>query len=98
MIMATRDFEGFGLTIIEALNNNVPVITTRLGVAKKIFNRNYPLIFKQKDPHDLSKKLKLFIESKNKDKFITSEIKKNLESYDSKLMSKKYRKYFLHGN
>jgi len=38
LVSATRTFEGFGLTIAEALAVNVPVIATSVGAVPEIFN------------------------------------------------------------
>ena len=40
VIMATRDFEGFGYTALEAIKLGKPLITTNVGAIKEFVNQN----------------------------------------------------------
>ena len=40
LIMATKTFEGFGLTILEAINNGVPIISSKLGIATELLKES----------------------------------------------------------
>ena len=72
---ATKEFEGFGLSIAESIIVGTPVIATRVGGVPEFFNKNYGRLIDPKNPT----KLKLAIEDFyiNKKKWIYKEKIKN---------------------
>ena len=48
VIMATRDFEGFGYTALEAIKLGKPLITTNVGAIKEFVNPKYVEIINPK--------------------------------------------------
>ncbi len=93
VISLTRDFEGFGYSIAEAMLYQVPVITTNVGGSKEFLNSQNANIVK---PGDLKKIRTLIIDFINErkkwkkkalyaSKFIS-------EKFNSEVMSKKFRK------
>ena len=91
LVMATKDFEGFGLTIIEALHARVPVISTRVGVALELFSEEDIMAVMPRDHIGISKALETFINSENKKSLISEDVLEKLKKYDSKLSSRRYR-------
>ena len=61
VISATRSFEGFGLTIAEALNLSVPVIATKVGAVPEIFNDNIIQLVNPNSPIELKSAIESFI-------------------------------------
>lgn len=55
LIMCTIDFEGFGLTILEALKVGTPIITTDVGAVKEFVDEKYSLVVKPNDVKSVSK-------------------------------------------
>lgn len=95
VIMATRDFEGFGLTIVESLHCGVPVLATPLGVVPELFEQPHDLIVENGNAEAITRALKVFIGEKDKSRFISSYTRKKLGDYDSKVMAQKYYSYAL---
>ena len=93
LIMATKDFEGFGLTIIEALHARVPVISTRVGVALELFSEEDIMAVMPSDHIGISKALETFINSENKQSLISEDVLGKLKKYDSKHSSRRYREH-----
>jgi glycosyltransferase involved in cell wall biosynthesis len=92
--MLTRDFEGFGLTILEAMNHGVPVLTTKVGGVGEFTNKNLVTYINRPYPISLNKNLNKFI--KNRDPFLKKAInaKKNINKFSVKEMNKNYEKVF----
>lgn len=91
----TRDFEGFGYSLVEAMLSNIPVITTNVGGAKEFLNNKIANIVKPSDPRAISQMIVNFINNREKWKkksfFAAKFIKKN---FNSEIMSIKYKKLF----
>jgi len=62
----TRDFEGFGYSILEAASVKTPILSTNLGVANEFFFKNSNNLVKIKNHNDLKKKIILFLNKKKK--------------------------------
>ncbi len=82
VISLTRDFEGFGYSIAEAMLYKVPIITTNVGGSKEFLNSKTANIVKPKDCKQIRKLIIDFINKRDKWK------KKAL--YSSKFISKKF--------
>ena len=93
--MVTKDFEGFGLTIVEALNLGVPVIATRVGIVPDLFSKESVMTIEPTDYQAMSKAIIKFIETKDKGKLITREVRSKLEKYDAKYASRRYREHLV---
>ena len=50
LVSLTRDFEGFGYSLAEAMANSVPVISTNVGGSKEFLNKKNANIVKPYDP------------------------------------------------
>jgi len=95
LAMVTKTFEGFGLTIIEALYQNVPVLATKVGVVPEIFSNDSSLLVNVGDYNDIARAIELFVNSPNKEIFISEEVKQKLARYDAKYMASRYHQYFM---
>ncbi len=82
VISLTRDFEGFGYTIAEAMLYKVPIITTNVGGSKEFLNSKNANIVKPRDTKKIKRLIIDFINKREKWK------KKAL--YSSRFMSKKF--------
>ena len=91
--MVTKDFEGFGLTIVEALNLGVPVLATRVGIVPDLFSNESVMTIEPNDYQAMSKAIIKFIETKDKSTFITKEVRSQLKKYDAKYASRRYREH-----
>ena len=69
LVLPSIKFESFGMVLIEAMRQKVPVICSNSGGMKEIVKNNKNgLVFKNKDIKDLKKKLSILISSNNKRK------------------------------
>ena len=60
----TKDYEGFGLSIAEAMSSNVPVIATNVGAVSEFCNNENSTLIKPNSAKDLTKSLNDFIKKK----------------------------------
>lgn len=79
----TKDFEGFGLTILEAINNKIPVICTNVGGVNEFVNKNIVTYVKQNNSLSIYNVIKKYLV--NREYFIkktkyASKIRKNFSS------------------
>jgi L-malate glycosyltransferase len=91
-IMPSRS-EGFGLALIEAVQQMVPVVCSDIEVFKELFNSEEVTFFKLDDKENLRSSLKTAIETGNsKVDFAYSKYKRE---YSSQIMAEKYYKLYL---
>jgi glycosyltransferase involved in cell wall biosynthesis len=93
VITATRDFEGFGYTALEAIKLGIPLISTNVGGLKEFVNPKYTSLIKPNNIYSLAdimlkikNNYKLF---KNKAKIYQKKSNKNFT------MSKNFRRLFI---
>jgi len=91
LVSATKEFEGFGLSIAESIIVGTPVIATRVGGVPEFFNNNYGKLINSKNHI----KLKLAIEDFyiNKKKWIYNINKSKInfkKNFNNEMMAKKY--------
>ena len=66
IISATRSFEGFGLTIAEALNQGVPVIATKVGAVPEIFNNDVVQLIEPNSPSEIRAAIITFMNNRKR--------------------------------
>ena len=92
----TRDFEGFGYSIAEALYAGVPVVSTKVGGVTEFLNNKNSMLIKPMDTKSITKIFKDFAYNKKKwkAKIISGKslIKNN---FNSNIMSSNYLNYFI---
>ena len=54
LVSLTRDFEGFGYSLAEAMAYSVPIISTNVGGSKEFLNKKNANIVKPYDPKGIS--------------------------------------------
>lgn len=59
----TKDFEGFGLTILEAINNKVPVVCTNVGGINEFVDKKMVTFVKPNDPISLRNILQKYFDN-----------------------------------
>lgn len=96
LVSATRTFEGFGLSIAEAMSVEIPVLATNVGAIPEYLDSNCAKIFEAGDFVELKNSLIDFVD--NKQNWILKAAKgkkKIIENFTSDIMAKKYFEYFL---
>lgn len=90
-ISLTRDFEGFGYSIAEALYLGLPVISTKVGGVVEFLNKNNAELIQPQDIKNLKKLLENFPFNKSCWKKKANNGKKLIvKKFNSEEMSKKY--------
>ena len=64
LINPTQTFEGYGLSILEAINVRTPVIATDVGAIREVFGSNNIMLARKRDINSLKKKILIFIKNK----------------------------------
>ena len=94
-ISLTKDYEGFGLSIAEAMNVKTPIIATNVGAVNEFFNNNCGRLIEPNNSQQLKNSLKDFVNNKGKwfkkAEFAKKTINKNFSDY---VMSKNYFNHF----
>jgi len=90
LAMVTKTFEGFGLTVIEALHQGIPVLATRVGIIPEAYPTGGDLIVDVGDIKAMSKAIEMFVISNDRYSFIPEDTRNNLWRYDSKHMAQRY--------
>lgn len=90
LIMPTRTFEGFGLTIVEALKFSIPVISSRLGIAEELFENEPDYLYEPGNFYDLSEKIRNILSDK-KNLIIPQNVISNINNFDIKKVNQQYR-------
>jgi glycosyltransferase involved in cell wall biosynthesis len=94
LAMLTKTFEGFGLSIIEALHQNVPVLATNVGVIPELYPSGGELIVDVGDYDGIAHAIKKVVSNKDHS-FIDDSVKEKLYKYDSKYMSYRYHQHLM---
>ena len=94
VIIATRDFEGFGYTALEAIKLGKPLISTNVGGLKEFINPDYALVIKPKKVNQLSESIAKVLKNHKIYKIKAEIYKKQISKIF--LMSGEFRKVFLH--
>ena len=95
LLSPTRDFEGFGLSIAEALSVGVPIISTKVGGVMDYLSKENSILIEPRNPKMLANSLKFFIKNKVKCKKMALEGQKLIKkSFSAELMSANYINHF----
>lgn len=81
LAMATKDFEGFGYTIVEAMSCNTPVLCTDVGAVREFINNDLVTIIPPEDPTSIAE-------------YFTSYLNKNSKYLKKAILAEKYVKKF----
>ena len=93
LAMVTKDFEGFGLTVVEALHRDIPVLATKVGIVPDLFPEHDKMAVEPMDKIAMANAIKKFIYSRDKRELISKEVREKLPRYDSKRAASRYRQY-----
>ncbi len=92
--MVTRDFEGFGLTLAEAMTAGVPVLATRVGAIPEFVDETTGVLVNPKSPPEIAEAFRDFLSRPENWHRRAAAAKRRME-LKGDTMSEKYRKLFL---
>ena len=93
-ISATRDFEGFGLTIAESMVLGTPVICTDVGAVSEFFNQDCGFMIPPEDPHAMRESLEFFFLNKEQITKNALAARASLNHLSAKVMTRQYENIF----
>ena len=95
-ISATRKFEGFGLSIAEAMSVGVPVLASNVGAVSEFFNNDCGRLINSGKIDDLKSSLIDFCDNKKIWDEKAEIAKKKIEKYfNADIMGNKYMSHFI---
>lgn len=91
----TRSYEGFGLSIAEAMSTGTPVLATDVGAVSEFFNKDYGKLIKSGDIEDIKNSLIDFCDNKKNWEHKAKMAKEKIEKYfNSEIMGSNYFSHF----
>jgi len=96
LVSLTRTFEGFGLSIVEAMSVGTPVLATKVGAITEYLNQDNSKLIDANNIEQIANALNDFVTNKATwDK--KTEIAKNvvMKSFTSEIMAKNYLNHFI---
>ena len=88
LVSATRDFEGFGLTILEAMAVGTPVIATDVGGVAEFFDNQYGRMIQPGSVEKLADAIRISFEDTIETRTRAISAKKRSKEFSSKRMAK----------
>ena len=96
VFVSPSDYEGFGLSIVEALACELPTIVTKVGIAVElIHNHENGVIISPKNQAELLTALEWMLENKSLWPVIGKNARKSVEKYSIDAVADKYIEMFL---
>ena len=93
LLSMTKDFEGFGLTIAEAMLVKTPVLATRVGGVVEFLDNSVGTLVDPEAPEQVAKKLKEFIKNPEPFREKTNKASKIItEKFTAKKMTEQFYK------
>jgi glycosyltransferase involved in cell wall biosynthesis len=95
LVSATRSYEGFGLTLAEAMSVGVPILATNVGAIKEFISDEVGKIISPSSPYEMAVAIDNFLEYK--DIWMAKAIgaKAHIAQFNSKKMAGLYRDLFV---
>jgi glycosyltransferase involved in cell wall biosynthesis len=92
MLMLTKDFEGFGLTIAEAMFAKTPVIATAVGAVPEFVNDNIVSLVPPESPANICDVLLEYILDRRKFTDMAVKAEQHIQKYSGKRMRREYHR------
>jgi glycosyltransferase involved in cell wall biosynthesis len=97
LVVATRSFEGFGLTLAEAILEDVPVLATSVGAIPEFIDDSVGRLVSVGAPKEMALAISDFINNKKKWNDKSEKAKQRIHNISHK-MSNEYRRLFIECN
>jgi glycosyltransferase involved in cell wall biosynthesis len=96
LLSLTRTFEGFGLSVVEAMSVGTPVIATKVGATTEILNQENSTLIDASNIEQITNALNDFVEN-NESWNSKAKVAKNtmMQKFSSELMAKNYFNQFI---
>lgn len=92
LAMLTKDFEGFGYTIAEAMSVGTPVLATRVGAVEEFVSDEFAKLVPPESPSSIADALSEFL--KNRKSFLhrAKKSKNHIRSFSAEMMAKRFHR------
>jgi glycosyltransferase involved in cell wall biosynthesis len=95
LCVVTKDFEGFGLTIAEAMSCSVPVLATKVGAIPEFVSNDIASLVNPESPYQISDCLVEFLENEGIFKKKAKIAKKYIQKFSPERMVNHFKYIFL---
>jgi len=90
LVVMAKDFEGFGLSIGEAMSVGTPVMATRVGAIPEIMNEQVGSLISPESPYEVSDTLFQFLEDRKSFQHKAALAKKHIRKFSTSRMAKQF--------
>jgi len=94
LVVMAKDFEGFGLSIGEAMSVGTPVMATRVGAIPEIMNEQVGSLISPESPYEVGQVLRKFIEGRALFQKKAELAKEHIKSFSAKHMANRFHTVF----
>jgi glycosyltransferase involved in cell wall biosynthesis len=95
LAVITKDFEGFGLTLAEAMSVGVPILATNIGAIPEFVNEEVGTLVPPESPDMICEKITEFIRYPNEYRLKAKKAKHYVRKYSGKKMARKFHQLFM---
>jgi glycosyltransferase involved in cell wall biosynthesis len=92
LVMATKDFEGFGLAAAEAMAVGTPVLATAVGGAPEFINDHIALLVPPESPSDIAAAIETFIRDPNAAQRRAQQARQHIAKFSDVAMAKRFQR------
>jgi len=94
LVVMAKDFEGFGLSIGEAMSVGTPVLATRVGAIPEIMNERVGSLVCPESPYEICDALVTFVENREISKQKAVLAKQHIRKFSAERMAKQFHMLF----
>ncbi len=95
LAMLTKDFEGFGLTIAEAMSVGTPVMTTSVGAVPEFVSTEIAIMVPPEAPDKIAEALLQVMKNRNETQQRASRAQLHISKFTGKAMAQRFHRLFL---
>jgi glycosyltransferase involved in cell wall biosynthesis len=95
LAMLTKDFEGFGLTIAEAMWVGTPVMATSVGAVPEFVSTEIAIMVPPEAPYKIAEALLQVMEHRNETQQMASRARLHISKFSGKAMAQRFHRLFL---
>jgi glycosyltransferase involved in cell wall biosynthesis len=95
LAVVTKDFEGFGLTLAEAMSVGVTVLATNVGGIPEFINEDVGTLVPPESPDMIGERITDFIRHPNKYQLKAEKAKRHISKFSGQKMARKFHQLFM---
>ena len=95
LAMLTKDFEGFGLTIAEAMWAGTPVLTTTVGAVPEFVSQEIAIMVQPEAPDEIAEALMQIMDSDEEVQQRASRARQHIRKYSGQAMAQNFHRLLL---